>query len=361
MLVGWVPQGKTNIEAPKPKHGGVVGTTRPPAHLIIHFDPEDTDNLPLMAVVKRTEEPNETSMKIYVLLHQRDNVCSPFVVNADEVYYLCLFRDNSTANNKRKGNWNRNVATYAVAPNTEAPTQRQSILRRARDQSKLDSSQEVSIKNHINTLAAVCVKIRDPRCLEEIKKVLDDIEAPPANSALHAFANLGDPGSGPYTLAEAQKVITEMQIEYPDLELNGWHVFVLGQSIQLANLVIPYENLQSFIREGVHMIQQAIDSGDLDDELFEIEMLKSLAKKANDRVVRFLNYAKRPVDLAEDHALKTTLQDIWENYSDSATTDVAREAFMDISKFVMVAMRNSGKDMTMVVEQIVDILQRAGA
>jgi hypothetical protein len=141
MLVGWVPQGKTDIEAPKPIHGGVVGTTRPPTHQIIRFDPEDTDNLPLLAVVKRTQDQHETSITTYVLLHQRDDVCSPFVVNADEVYYLFLFRDNSTANNKRKGNWNRSVARYAVAPNTEAPTQRQSILRRARDQSKLNSSQ----------------------------------------------------------------------------------------------------------------------------------------------------------------------------------------------------------------------------
>jgi hypothetical protein len=203
--------------------------------------------------------------------------------------------------------------------------------------------------------------MKDPGCLKEIKKVFDDIEAPPADSALHAFANVGDPDSEPYTPVEAQKVVTEMQIDYPGLELNGWHVFVLGQSIQLADLVIPYENLQSFIREGVHMIEQAIDSGDLDDDLFDVEVLKSIANEANDRVVRFLNYAKRPVDLAEDHALKTTLQDVWKNHSDNATTDVAREAFMDISKLVMVAMRNSGKDMTMVVEQVLDILQRAGA
>jgi hypothetical protein len=361
MLVGWVPQGKTNIDVPKPKYGVVVGTTRPPANQIIRYDPEDTDDFPLMAVVKRTEDPNETSTRTYVLLYQRDDVCSPFVVNSDEVYYLCLFRDNSTANKNRKSNWNRNVARYAVAPNTKAPTQRQSILRRARDQSKLNFSEELSIEKYINALAAAYVKMKDPRCLEKIKKIIDDIGAPPANPALHAFANLGDPGSGPYTLVEAQKVVTEIQIEYPDLELNGWNVLVLGQSIQLASLMVPYENLQSFIREGVHMIQQAIDSGDLDDDLFEVETLKSIANEANDRVVRFLNYAKRPVDLAEDHALKITLQDIWENHSDITTTNVAREAFMDISKFVMVAMRNSGKDMAMVVEQVVDILQRAGA
>jgi hypothetical protein len=97
-------------------------------------------------------------------------------------------------------------------------------------------TEELSIRDRIGALVAGYAKTRDASCLEELKKILEDIDndltmAPPANSALHAFANLSDPDSGPYTLAEAQKVITEMRIEHPDFEPDGRHVFALGQSV----------------------------------------------------------------------------------------------------------------------------------
>jgi hypothetical protein len=87
-------------------------------------------------------------------------------------------------------------------------------------------TQELSIRDRIGALLDGYMKTQDPLCLEEMEKILEDINndltmAPPANSALYAFANLGDPEFGPYTLAEAQKVITEMRIEYPDFKPNG--------------------------------------------------------------------------------------------------------------------------------------------
>jgi hypothetical protein len=268
-------------------------------------------------------------------------------------------------------------------------------------------TEELSTRDRIGVLAAGYAKTRDPLCLEEMKQILEDIDndltmAPPANSALRAFANLGNPESGPYTLAEAQKVITEMRIEYPDFEPNGWHVFALGQSVQQAGLFVPYKTLQYFIQEGVYLIQRAVDSGDLGDGLFneeplfddtQIKALKSIANKAKDTVARFDSYANTPTGSTNDedlqlstavkeklkevlnmnkefidmlqsttseHTPKTTLQDMWTVFSESPTTDCVRLTFAAMFKLVVEETRNGAKNMITVVEQVVDLLEKAG-
>jgi hypothetical protein len=268
-------------------------------------------------------------------------------------------------------------------------------------------TEELSTRDRIGVLAAGYAKTRDPLCLEEMKQILEDIDndltmAPPANSALRAFANLGDPESGPYTLAEAQKVITEMRIEYPDFKPNGCLVFALGKSVQQAGLSIPYKTLQYFIQEGVYLIQRAVDSGDLGDDLFneepsfddtQIKALKSIANKAKDTAARFDSYAKTPTvpindeDLqlstvvkeilkkalnmnqesigmlaktTGDHIMKVSPQDIWSTFSESPTTDSARAAIMELVKFDVATARNNEMNVSRAVEQLVDLLEKAG-
>jgi hypothetical protein len=125
LLVGWVPQNNTqpNATEPKIKHAAPVGNTRPSKEEeIIAFDINDTDNFPLMAVVKVTEDDTRTSISTFVLLHQHNDACTPHTVSADEVYYLSMFRDQSTTKHSRQANWNRLVRKYAVTQNTKIPT-----------------------------------------------------------------------------------------------------------------------------------------------------------------------------------------------------------------------------------------------
>jgi hypothetical protein len=120
LLVGWVPQNNTQPNATEPeiKHAIPVGNTWPSKEEeIITFDIYDTDNLPLMAVVKVTEDDTRAFTATYVLLRQHDDVCSPYTIVADEVYYLSMFRDQSTTKYSRQTNWNRLARKYAVAQN----------------------------------------------------------------------------------------------------------------------------------------------------------------------------------------------------------------------------------------------------
>jgi hypothetical protein len=154
LLVGWVlPDFKAKDG--KAGHGAIVGNQRPPEDEITVFDADDTDNIPLMAVVEVTNDQDETKTSTYVLLHQQDDLCTPYIVGADEVYYLPLFRDNTTAKISRKRNWNIMVAKHSVVPSDEIEMTKQPALQCTRDQAKLVLPPTESIRNEMMALAAI--------------------------------------------------------------------------------------------------------------------------------------------------------------------------------------------------------------
>lgn len=239
LLVGWVPQNSTGTTVTKPKHGAVVGNERPPADNIITFDPEDENSLPLMAVVDLTEDETERSTTTLVLLRQHNGICTPYTGNADEVYYLSLFRDNSTAMHDRKANWNRMVSRHSLRANTNTPTVKQTLLRRAHDQAKLVLPPTTSLKNEIGALIAAYELSNDQWCLDQMTELIEDADSNlvmtlPENTALHAFPTLGnDSEAERFTETDAKKVVDETHIAWPDAELDVWHVRVLGRAMQL--------------------------------------------------------------------------------------------------------------------------------
>jgi len=401
LLVGWVPQNtNSEPEATKGKHGGIVGITRPSKDDIITFDTNNIDNLPLMAVVEMTDNENETSTPSFVLLHQYNDVCTPYTVGADEIYYLSIFRDHSTAKHTRKANWNRLVRKFALAQDTKVPTAKQAVLRRARDQSKLVLPPMMSLKNEVGALIAAYSQSKEPWCMDELAKLLEGIDndltmAPPENTALHAFANLGTAEAERYTEAEAKDLVEEMLVAWPDSTPQVQHVCILGQALQQAKLDIDYEHLQPFIREGLHTIAQAFGTGDLDQSLLNdrAEQLTNIAQETNDTVKRILGFGKAPMAVsaaeegalvraiknklvevvrtdeefvkmlktaAGDQALAMNYQDIWGAYCEQSDTDGARAAFMDVTKFNITAMRHKEAHLAQMVEKIIDILENAG-
>lgn len=128
MLVGWIPQNPDvgNVQA-KLKYGAIVGITRPPKQDTIVFEASDIDHVPLMVVTKVSDKDSKTPVAMYVLLRQHEGVCTPYTAGADEVYYLPMFRDNSTSKLHRKANWNRIVRKYAMAPSASAQTEKDII------------------------------------------------------------------------------------------------------------------------------------------------------------------------------------------------------------------------------------------
>jgi hypothetical protein len=116
--------------------------------------------------------------------------------------------------------------------------------------------------------------------------------------------------------------------------------------------------------------------------------------EANDTFARFDSYAKRPtgstndedlqlstavkeklkealnmnkgfIDMlqstASEHTPKVTLQDIWAVFSENPTTECARLTFEEMFKLVVEETRNGEKNMITVVEQVVDLMEKAGA
>lgn len=302
LLVGWVPQSTAAAsDIPKGKHGRAVGLTRPPSGSIIRFDPADIDSLPLLAVVKVTDTEHETTTQVYVLLHQSHDVCTPYTVGADDVYYLSHFRDGTTARHNRKGNWNRLIRKFAFTPGTNVPSAKQTVLQHAQDQAKPVLPPTMSLKTGIEALIATKSRSKEPQCLDGHKTLLsaaddDLVRAPPTNTALHKFANLGTANSQPFTEAEANDVVKDLIAMVPGCEPNTEHVRALGRGLQLAELDIEYAQLHPFIFEGLFRIQEVFGSVEVDPALHddETQTLSRIVRETHDTVQRILGHFRVP-------------------------------------------------------------------
>ncbi|KAF5851393.1 hypothetical protein GGP41_004193 [Bipolaris sorokiniana] len=374
---------------------------------IIVFDPADTEHLPLMAVVETSDE-ELNSVATYVLLHQHNDLCTPYSAGADDVYYMAMFRDNSTSKHNRKASWNQNVVKYATTPSTSTSTTKLITHRRGRDQSALVLPPNMSLRNEMDSLVANYRLSQDTWFLEELERILGEIDndvsmAPPTNTALHKFANLGYAESEQYTPEDAQKLVDEVCIAWPDLVVETLHVYLLGQAVKLLPLPIPYKDLQAYIREGLYRIKKAISKGQIQPKVLEtapddsaqVAHLTKIAEKTHltvERVLGFANFKvpepissdgaiqllkatkKKLVDLVEgddafvkmvakstgDQALAVNYQDVWAHFCEQSDTDAARAAFTDIVKITVVALHHKESHLARKLRQMIKELNKVG-
>ncbi|CAI6329413.1 unnamed protein product [Periconia digitata] len=413
LLIGWVPMSileeNKSETGTKRSYGTMVGLERPKDNDIIEYDHDDVDNFPMMAVVKLNSDENQLSTRCYVLMHQEDGTCTSYAVSADDVFYMSMYRDETSSKKDRKGNWNRLVNKFALqqTPITGNPP----ALRRARDRSKSVLPPTTSLENEINSLLATYELTKKPWCLDEFKEILEDlnpdpVNAPPENTALHGFANLED-DSALFTQAKAQNVIDEIRIAWPDTEVDPVHLAMLGRGIQCADDTAPdYIHLHAYIRYGTNLIQKSIAAGEVDanialqvedgeDRQTQEKVLASIAQTTHDTIRNVLGSAKlQKAPLSDAHAYRKLLvalkaklveivvadkefarmlkdsigdqaiganyQDIWAKCCEQSDTEGARAAFMDITKLVIGALRAHEGYLAKRVKDIVDILDKAG-
>jgi hypothetical protein len=193
LVIGWVPsQAVPKTAAPR----GVLGHTRPKDDDILEYDPQSCDSLPLIAVVPVL--PQAKDVLVYVLLLQKDGLCTPYKVGQPAVFYMSMFRSDTTAQKKRPADWNAECMRHALKA-TENPTAEQntqSRLQRAKDATKLVLPPMQGVSNEIAALTSAYTLGRDPWCLDQLEKILvemddDLVMAPAENTALRMFVDLG--------------------------------------------------------------------------------------------------------------------------------------------------------------------------
>jgi hypothetical protein len=130
--ISWVPRSIRNYEGAKGSSRAAcltnntpAGVQIPPDEDILRFDPTNVNDMPLMAVVKVSDDDNsDIKIRTFVLLDQKDGVCTPYNVHQKDVSYLAAYRDNTTDRQSRGGKWNTLVKKHSVRTTNRPKTER---------------------------------------------------------------------------------------------------------------------------------------------------------------------------------------------------------------------------------------------
>ncbi|XP_014560744.1 hypothetical protein COCVIDRAFT_23022 [Bipolaris victoriae FI3] len=290
LLVGWVPQTQQQPGKIVRKYGRPVGIDRPDKAKIITFD-KDEDDLPLMVVVKSSDEEVElTSVHKFVLLEQADGLCIPYNVHSKEVYHLSLYRDMTTSNCKRLAAWNQVACQYAYQGRKRPETGTTKRLQGARDMKKAVLPPNKHSDNDVDETSTEDMSEDNASSLQEMTDVSDIDKGltfnPLKHKELQAFADAGNEENEPFTQAQADAMVKEAQVAWSNVQhLNSYHVYLLAQGMREAGLTPAYAHLKAFVLEGCYLIAEAPDGED-----WNAEELGVIAVHAEETVQRVLSY-----------------------------------------------------------------------
>ena len=400
MFVGWVLPDvdsksiakQAKIQGQNRKHP--LGTVRPKDEDL--FTPGD--ELPLMAVVRTAtgefDPATRQSLPSFVLLKQRNGLCTPYMVPQNNIFYLANFRDNTNDRKSRGKNWNDLVARASVTASSTTPSTKRARISKARDYTKLQLGPTASLRNEIATLIS-CYEVSDRiEFIHELKSVLihidDDLKYMPIdNRYMHRFVDAADESSEQeelFTFDDATKMIEEMKKSWPDVHATAEEIHLIQRGMTVGRVVIEYRTMREFILECLHHLRkQEIEEDDVRSAAVIAEeaiatirrlqacvipplvvsdnkyqrLLRALRNKLAEMVNTNEEFVNMLKDAAGDAALGVNYQDIWGTYADSLDTDTARKAFDEIVRLLVVAFRQAEYTMAKKVQEIVKHLDDA--
>ncbi|PVH97393.1 hypothetical protein DM02DRAFT_685134 [Periconia macrospinosa] len=115
--IGYVPRDynprlhtKDAINSMRP---GAVGIVRPNNGDILDWDENNPKSWPLVAVAKMSETAQDVVLT-FVLLNPNSDICTPYQISHDKIFYLAPFRNNATSLKDRQLQWKQLVKRYTA-------------------------------------------------------------------------------------------------------------------------------------------------------------------------------------------------------------------------------------------------------
>lgn len=363
IIVGFIPK-----EFDKKIHGKAASSKQgPPAGTVVPPEPVKVTKIPMMAVVKVTENLQQP-LKYWALLKPKDGLCTPYAAGQDRIFFFSSFRSNVGNVKERGGAWSAQViaaaTSFAAVPKPLSEKQKQ--FQKAKDTTRLVFKPTQAFANEVMFLAAGYEATRERFFLESLKKVLeaaqDDLRFQPLPSywALRKFMD----NSEAMTEEECEQVVGDVGQLWPDLEnVNAAAIQELKQGLMQGEVYLGERFLRGFIMLGCHTLKakegsKAAEASSTElvelvkDTLYVTEKslgpLESTASidTENERslLVTVLQKVKEIGSSAVDFdaALKdrtgdavggATLQDIWAKYAESATTDAAKKSWFQAARY----------------------------
>ncbi|KAL9085736.1 MAG: hypothetical protein Q9165_007485 [Trypethelium subeluteriae] len=282
-----------------------VGLQRPNEEDITRYD-AGAAKLPLVVVYKH--DPNQTDetevqsqqtskVKLWALLNPQKELCTPHVVSCKEVFYLPMFRDETTVIQQRGPNWNRKIREVTgQATGAQLLSEKQNRYRRARDTTKITLDPLQSFGNEILALTSAFDHSREPWLLKALGTVLEQVNIDlkfrplPNNTIMRKFVD----SQNHLTMEEAQQMKMELVERWPGIQsISTESLMKLHYGIRICSkdLLLECSLLRPFLIDGAHRLQTAPAMAfDDDNSLAELirdiyAMVKRLCKDVPEPVL----------------------------------------------------------------------------
>ncbi|KAL9074638.1 MAG: hypothetical protein Q9157_004312 [Trypethelium eluteriae] len=399
IVVGFIPRDvPSHLDVSKQYTGKQkpVGVDRPADEDILTPTPDPH------VVVTKEESTSATNaaggprkaFKLWVLLNPTRGLCTPFGTSAPQVFYLPRFRNETTQKNNRSANWNKKimeVVTRSISTTATAITPKQERYKRARDLAIPVVEPQQSFINEVLALTTGFAASKEPWMLQELKETLalaqEDFayRPPPENEAMYTFVECEQK----FTLDEAMQMKQELIRIWPELNcITEQSILQLNQGLTEREpfILIEYHLLRGFLMEGHFRLTESKDGGrnrwnslrDLVEDVYSnvkritppVVSMPSIMGYGDKLLLKAIkNKLQEIVDAGRkmDTDLKKSAGDmtgtdlpvhIWERFSESMDIDVAKMAFLQVTRWVVAEIQQKHEALEKKVQDILNLLDK---
>ena len=310
-------------------------------------------------------------LKYYVLLEPANELCTPYVLSKEDIFYRFEYRDTEPNIRKRASSWRDKIAQHSVRVGMQkAPSTKQETFKRALNVGKVIVEANEDAGNEMKMRALAFKKNHDVWLLKEMKKLLERLDVNLAyrphrsNKGLRSFV---DKDSVDFTTEDAAQVVLEVGDLWPDVQnMTTERVQVLKRLMHENKAPFKNFQLKGLLSEGMYRLAREEDinsimdesefvqalSDNLDrvlgkeaqpkaaasvmDEDSEAALLSALKAKLKSILTCYYSFSDQLNAQFGDHVLEGAgPTDFWAKYAEAPDTDSARLAFNQTAKFLV--------------------------
>lgn len=267
------------LDKDKGKPRQAVGLTRPDEGDVL---PWEDEAFPTCYVVTPVHDTPPEQIQLYVLLCPKSQLCTPYQIAKDDVFYRYEYRDGSTSVALRRRSWNHVVATHSVrAGFPPSLSEKQKTFKRAQNIGKVIVQPNEELATELKMLAAaaqhnpavwVLRKIQDLLCRVDLDlAAYADLST---NKGLRAFV---DNDWVDFTENDAEELVKDVAIKWPDVKsMSVERVMLLKRLISEQDAEIKNFQIKGLIALGVGMIAKLNGEPIMDETHFVRELVEHL-------------------------------------------------------------------------------------
>lgn len=346
------------------------------------------DKEPPCYVVAEIINRKPYSIQLWCLLNPSNQLCTPYTIGQDEVFYRHEFRDSTTNIKDRGPNWNKKVEFHIVRPGEEDTplTEKQARFKHARENIKLVFNPNVSVANEVAFLAKGYERKKDIWFIREIQSILKSIDGDlnfrplKENRGLRKFIEEEEEMDE----ESSELVLQDLTALWPSLNVesvSAKQVQKLHEALWKTKTRLPYRFIRPFFAEITYLMQTK-DKLDLEKAVVKViasaqrmlgepEEAPPVEGAGHIDCLNLMLLKLKEIQAASKDAnaqMKdaygevvfgdVTAHDIWAHFADASDTDTARAAFNHQCRMMVAEFQQKEKGLGGMIDDLIEAFEK---